>query len=83
MFDKLSKAKSNAKSQLKPGMDYSSVVQLDDGKFDIITPNDEFEPCLEQKVGEWTWGNLDKLWADNPNYNADRLSDETKSVGGS
>jgi hypothetical protein len=80
MFDKLSKAKSNAKSQLRPAMDYVKVVQLDDGKFDVVTPSDEYEPCLEQTIGEWTWGNLDKLWADIPNYNSDRLSDETKSI---
>ncbi|QCN95860.1 hypothetical protein D3093_11650 [Azospirillum argentinense] len=73
MFDTKTKAKQSAKSQLKLGKDWSKVVQLDDGTFDVITDDSDFEPCLEQVVGEWTLQGDEKVWTDNPNYDPDRV----------
>ncbi|MBI5265710.1 MAG: hypothetical protein HY851_00610 [candidate division Zixibacteria bacterium] len=73
MFEQKSKAKANAKSQLRPGMDTTTVVQLDDGKYDVITNESDFEPCLEQVVGDWSWNNDQKVWSENPNFNLGRV----------
>ena len=73
MFQHKTKAKASAKSQLKPGVEFTKVVQMDDGLFGVITPTDELEPCLEQVVGDWTKQGDKKVWNENTQFDPNRI----------
>ena len=62
-FPTLKSAKKSAKTQLKPGMDRTTVVKGHDGTYDVITDEKELESCIEDPIGDWTWGGIKKVWS--------------------